>query len=123
MKLMRTTILLLLALLTNDGLVGIANAPAERSEAAAPKCVQGNVSEEVVVVAQRVVSDGASDTADCQSGHCRGSSCHCSCHGVVGGLPASFIAALPLTMATNYPRPFAVVASRHPSPPVRPPRA
>lgn len=123
MKLVRTAILMLLGLLAIDGLVGAANAATVRSAAAMVVCVQTVVSEEVIDTVQSVVADEAADTADCQSGHCRGSSCHCSCHGVVGGLPTTFMSALSLTIATNHPRPFPVVTSRHPSPPVRPPRA
>jgi hypothetical protein len=123
MKLLRTALLLLLALLAIDGLVGAANAATVRSAAAMVVCAQTVVSEEVIETVQSVVTDEATDIADCQSGHCRGSSCHCSCHGVVGGLPTTYMSSLSLAVATNYPRPFPVVTSRHPSPPVRPPRA
>lgn len=122
MKLIRHAILLLLALLAIDGLVGAASAATARSAAAVVACAQMVASDEIIEFAQSVVADEVADIADCQSGHCRGSSCHCSCHTAVGGLPATYITALSLTMAVNYPRPFPVVTSRHPSPPVRPPK-
>lgn len=119
---MRTALLLLLGLLVIDGFVGTASAATERS-AAVVTCAQNVTTDEVIETVQNVAADEAADTADCLAGHCRGSSCHCSCHGVVGGLPATYMSAVSLTTATNYPRPFPAVTSRHPSPPVRPPRA
>lgn len=122
MTLLRTAILLLLTLLVIDGFVGTASAASATSKAEGVTCAQSFKYDDIVQAVQSTADDDASEEADCYSGHCRGASCHCSCHGVVSGLPAAFTSVLSLTTTANYPGPFPGVTSRHPSPPVRPPR-
>lgn len=120
---MRTVLFILLGLFIFAG-AGQASGASRPVMLGSALCLQEAASDAVVADIVSVDSTcDATDIADCLAGHCRGRSCHCSCHGAVAAMSACVLADFPLVRSSGTPLTARAAVSHQPPPPVRPPRA
>lgn len=68
------------------------------------------------------ISHGVSTPQDCLNGNCSGLTCQCTCHGIVGAVPALNLTLAPMEHLVGPPQGIAELTSLTPIPPARPPK-